>query len=94
MAGVASGGERWRAVASGGAAKTALWPCWVHGHGLASLELAQLHPARPEPSLKPDPVFLTHTGCPEVVAWLLAAGADLNVRDDNGCTGLHLSCLG
>ena len=36
----------------------------------------------------------THTGFPEVVAWLLAAGADLTVRDDNGCTGLHLSCLG
>mmetsp|Transcript_10046 Transcript_10046/g.23997 ORF Transcript_10046/g.23997 Transcript_10046/m.23997 type:complete len:137 (-) Transcript_10046:10-420(-) len=32
-------------------------------------------------------------GFPEVVAWLLAAGADLDVRDDNGCTALHLSCL-
>ena len=28
-----------------------------------------------------------------MVAWLLAAGADLDVRDDNGCTALHLSCL-
>ena len=37
--------------------------------------------------------MLSDAGFPEVVAWLLAAGAELDVRDDNGCTALHLACL-
>ena len=37
--------------------------------------------------------MLAGAGFPEVVAWLLAAGAELDVRDDNGCTALHLACL-
>ena len=32
--------------------------------------------------------MLADAGFPEVVAWLLAAGAELDVRDDNGCTAL------
>jgi ankyrin repeat protein len=32
-------------------------------------------------------------GVAQVVGWLISAGADLDLRDDNGCTALHLSCL-